>query len=192
MGKRRAAIAFAALFLAACGPTTANGQQGTERVSAVSATAASGETVLHPADLEKIVPASVFFRGQTAPTQLRNSGGVRFADGAILFAANVDTSGYSSGVQEKYQAYLATEVPLLFGGHRLAPGAYGVGFIAGGKFVAMDLGGNDLLTAPTERDAALRRPTPLQVAAAPGGGYRLYSGRTFVAFSRTAAAVNTK
>ena len=39
------------------------------------------DTVLKPADTQKLLPAGVFYRGQSAPTQLRNSGGVKFADG---------------------------------------------------------------------------------------------------------------
>jgi hypothetical protein len=40
------------------------------------------------------------------------------------------------------------------------------------------------LTASTGTDSGLKRPMPLQVMADPAGGFRLYSGRRFVAFSR--------
>ena len=101
-----------------------------------------------------------------------------------MLAALVDSSGYSSQVQEKYQAYLITETALSIDGHRLEPGAYGVGFIAGDNFIVMDIGGHDLFTARTAKDATLHRPAPLQVLAAPGANdqYRLYAGRTFVTF----------
>jgi hypothetical protein len=96
----------------------------------------------------------------------------------------VDTSGYSSQVQEKYQAYLITESALNIDGHRLAPGAYGCGFIGGDSFVVMDIGGHDLFTAHSTRDVDLHRPTPLQIVAAPGasGDFRLYAGRNYVSF----------
>ena len=61
------------------------------------------------------MPAQVFFRGQSATVQMRNSGGIRYADGMFTIMALVDTSGYSSGIQQKYQAYLITEVPLQVG-----------------------------------------------------------------------------
>jgi hypothetical protein len=140
--------------------------------------------VLPAAEAAKILPATVFFRGLSAPVQGRNSGGVRFADKGLMLVALVDTSGYSSQVQEKYQAYLITESALEIDGHRLPPGAYGCGFIAGDTFIVQDLGAHDLFTARSERDAGLRRPTPLQVLAAPGaeGGYRLYAGRSYIGF----------
>jgi hypothetical protein len=147
-----------------------------------------GPAILHPADLAKVVPGSVFFRGQSATTQLRNSGGVRFADGAVMFAVLVDNSGYSTGIQQKYQAYLITEVPLQIEGHRLVPGAYGAGIVNGGPglhFVIQDLGAHDLLQASAKHDAKLHRPVPLQVMNwSEAGKYRLYFGRNYVEFER--------
>lgn len=148
-------------------------------------TPSSTETILHPADLDSLIPATVYFQGQSATVQKRNSAGVRFNGGPVMFATKVDTGGYSSGIQERYQAYLITEVPLTIGGNRLPPGAYGVGFIANNKFVVMDLGGHDLFLADSQHDEALTRPTPLQILPdRTPQSYRLYGGRTFVAFSR--------
>lgn len=102
-----------------------------------------------------------------------------------MLIALVDTSGYSSQDQQKYQAYLITEEPIDIGGHRIAPGAYGCGFIAGNKFVVMDIGAHDLFTVSSTRDAALHRPTPLQILPS-GSSYRLYAGRNFVEFTAQA------
>jgi hypothetical protein len=146
--------------------------------------AQGGDTVLKPADTQKLLPASVFYRGQSAPTQLRNSGGVKFSDGFFVLATLVDTSGYSTDVQSKYQAYFITEVPIKIGGENLAAGIYGVGFV-GDKFVVTDVGAHDVLTVNSGEDVGLKRPTPLQVLAdAAGGGFRLYAGRRYVIFSR--------
>ena len=142
------------------------------------------DTILHPADLDTLIPPSVFFRGQSATVQKRNSGGIHFADDTFMFAVKVDTGGYSSGIQEKYQSYLITEVPLNIDGHKLPPGAYGVGFIANNKFLVMDLGSNELFTATSHRDDSMARPTPLQVQSDPAHGFRLYTGRDFVVFNR--------
>jgi hypothetical protein len=144
---------------------------------------ASGDTVLKPADTQKILPASVYYRGQQAPTQLRNSGGVKFTDGFYVLATLVDTSGYSTGVQSKYQAYFITEVPLKVGGENLPAGVYGAGFVED-KFVLTDVGAHDVLSVNTGEDAGLKHPTPLQVVADPAGGFRLYAGRKYVSFSR--------
>ena len=149
------------------------------------ATAASAQSgaILKPADTTKLLPASVYYKGQSAPTQLRNSGGVKFADGYYVLATLVDTSGYSSDVAAKYQGYFITEVPLTIAGQSLPAGVYGEGFVAG-KLVITDVGGHDVLSAASTNDTGLRRPTPLQFTADPSGGFRLYSGRNYVSFTR--------
>jgi len=73
---------------------------------------------------------------------------------------------------------------LQFGVQTLKPGAYGVGFVEGGKFVVLDLAANDIFRVASQKDAAIKRPVPLQIAAAENGKYRLYAGRDFVEFSR--------
>ncbi len=142
------------------------------------------ESALKAAEVgNKLLPEKVFFRGQNAPVQARNSGGVRYADGFYVLVALVDNSGYSSGIREKYQAYFITEVPLEIGGQSLKPGAYGIGFLDADKFIVMDIGANDLFTTASKKDAELRHPVPLQVVAT-DGAYRLYKGRDFVEFHR--------
>jgi hypothetical protein len=144
------------------------------------------EIILKAADItSKIFPDRVFFRGQTAPAQMRNTGGIHFADDFYVLAGLVDNSGYSTGIREKYQAYVLNEATLEIAGQTLKPGAYGVGFIEGGKFVVMDLAANDLLRVASQRDSEIKRPVPLQVL--PGavtGSYRLYVGRDYVEFHR--------
>jgi hypothetical protein len=144
------------------------------------------ETVLQAADITpKLFPEKVFFRGQNAPVQFRNTGGVRFADDFYVLAGMVDNSGYSTGIKEKYQAYLLNEVTLEIGGQVLKPGAYGFGFLEGGKLVVMDIGANDLLSVASQRDAEMKRPVPLQViTASTTGSYRLYAGRNYVELHR--------
>lgn len=130
-------------------------------------------------ELKQLVPTNVFFQGQTAPTQLRNSAGFRTEGGKLVLAFLVDTSGYASDVAQKYQGYLITEVPLTFEGKKIDPGSYGVGFPADGSFHVMDVGGNDLATAPAHTDSELHRPVPLQITKS-GSGYRIYFGRKYV------------
>ena len=163
-------FAFAALLLSMAVP--------------VSLTAQSGDKILKPAETEKLLPASVWYDGQSAPSQLRNSGGVKFADGHFVLATLVDTSGYSTGIAAKYQAYFVVEDTLKIGGKSLAAGVYGAGFIAGNKFVITDIGGHDVFTVSSTNDTAMKRPMPLQVIADAAGGYRLYTGRNYVTFSK--------
>ena len=150
----------------------------------LAAMAQGVDTLLKPADTQKLLPASVYYKGQSATTQLRNSGGVKFADGSYLLTTLVDTSGYSTDIQAKYSAYFITETPIKIGGESLPAGVYGVGFIGGDKFVVTDVGAHDLLTVSSATDAGLKRPTPLQVVADPAGGFRLYAGRRYVVISR--------
>lgn len=145
--------------------------------------AQSGATILTPAETQKLLPASVYYCGQPANTQLRNSGGVKFADGHYVLATLVDTTGYSSALAAKYQAYFIAEVPIKVGGESLAAGVYGVGFV-GDKFVVTDVGAHDILTVASHEDAGLKRHMPLQVLADPAGGFRLYAGHKYVSFSR--------
>jgi len=163
-------LAFVALLLSLAAP--------------VALMAQAGDKILKPADTQKLLPAGVWYDGQSAPSQLRNSGGVKFADGHFVLATLVDTSGYSTGVAAKYQAYFIVEEPLKIGGQTLAAGVYGAGFVAGNQFVVTDIGGHDVLTVPSTSDTAMKRPMPLQVIADPAGGYRLYAGRNYVTFSK--------
>lgn len=133
----------------------------------------------------QIFPERVFYQGKTAPTEMRNTAGVRFAGSAYFLAGLVDSSGYSTAVKSKYQAYVLSEVPLQFGDKgedALKPGAYGAGFV-GGSFVISDVGAHDLFRVAAHRDDQVKRPVPLQIL--PGstaGTYRLYRGRDYVEF----------
>jgi len=146
--------------------------------------AQAGDTVLKQADMEKLVPDKVYYKGQSATTQLRNSGGVKFADGTYLLTTLVDTSGYSTGIAAKYQAYFITEEAIKIGGQKLAAGVYGIGFVDGDKLVVTDEGAHDVLTVSAATDAGLARPRPLQLVADAAGGYRIYAGRRYVTISR--------
>lgn len=136
--------------------------------------------------LNSLLPTAVYFQGRTAPLQLRNSGGTDFGNGRIVWVSLVDSSGYASSVQERYQFYLVTEGPLQFGSARIAAGAYGGGFL-GDHFVLMDLGGHTVAEGPISADPALARPRPLQVVGASPDAVKLYLGRNWVLLHSTTA-----
>lgn len=141
--------------------------------------------ILTRSEAAAILPPSVFFRGQSATIQGRNSAGIKLPDGKLVLATLVDTGGYSSALQETYQAYLLNEVPLTFGDQTLPPGAYGFGFTAGERMVVMDVGGNEILHTTTAHDGNLPHPNPLQILADLNSAqhYLLYIGRTYVRFT---------
>jgi hypothetical protein len=134
--------------------------------------------VLASAELKTIVPASYFYRGQSASVQLRNSAGIRTTDQKYILAGLVDTSGYASDVAQKYQGLFITEVKLKIEGSELAPGEYGFGFVKD-NFVITDVGANDVLSVSSKADNDLKRPVPLKITQE-GSAYRLYAGRKYV------------
>lgn len=134
--------------------------------------------ILSAADLKTVVPTSFFYRGQSASTQLRNSGGIRTAGGKFVLAGLVDTAGYASDIAQKYQGFFITEVKVKAEGSELSPGEYGFGFVDG-KFVITDAGANELLSVSSNNDEALKRATPLKITQ-DGNGYRLYAGKKYV------------
>lgn len=136
-----------------------------------------------PEALAKLLPATVYFEGKTAPLQLRNAGAVRFGSGAIVWMALVDSSGYASDVQQKYAFYLVAEDPLRIGAVLLPAGAYGGGFL-GDHFVLMDLGGHTVATGPTNLDPELKRPRPLQLLPFAPDAVKLYLGRRWIPLRR--------
>lgn len=151
----------------------------------LAASAQTAPVILHAADAGKLLPSFVFFDGQSASTQLRNSAGVRFADGKLVLAVLVDSSGYSGADRQRYQGYLFAEVPLSIGGHRLPAGAYGIGVVSG-QLIVMDIGGRELIRSPAAHDTAIVHPVPLQVVAgAAAGSFRLCLGRNCVEFRQT-------
>ena len=152
-------------------------------VSAVAQTAPSAPTVLNEASLKKVVPEAYFFRGMSATTQLRNSAAIHFADDFYVIAGLVDTSGYSSDVKAKYTGLFITEKKLRFdGGGMLAPGQYGMGYTADGKFHILDVAGNELLVTDIQVDDKLARPQPLKIVM-DGENAKLYLGKKYVSFT---------
>lgn len=130
--------------------------------------------------LKKVVPTTYFFAGQSAAVQARNSVALKSAGGHFVLAGLVDTSGYSTAIQEKYQGFFITETKLAFEGAALDPGEYGFGF-KNGKFLVMNVASSDLLSVATKEDADLKHPVPLKFEK-DGDGYRLYAGKNYVAF----------
>jgi hypothetical protein len=153
------------------------------RLSAVPQSAPSAPTVLAAADLKKVVPDSYFFRGLSATTQLRNSAAIHYPDDYYVIAGLVDTSGYSSDVKAKYNGFFITEKKLRFdGGAMLAPGQYGMGYTADGKFHVLDVAGNELVVTDVFVDDQLARPQPLKIVL-DGTMAKLYLGKKYIRFT---------
>ena len=172
-----------AVFIAAC--VSSNPVAFAQTSTSTTAQPDLKPGILDRAQTAAILPHSVFFKGASATVQGRNSAGIRFPGGSLTLAVLVDVSGYSSAVQQTYQAYLLNEVHLRIGDKTLPPGAYGFGFVAGNRMVVLDIGGNEILHANTTHDDQLARPNPLQIVPDPSlpGRFRLYLGRNFITLS---------
>lgn len=144
-------------------------------------TAPAQVKILSPQDIGALMPHDVFFRGQSATVQSRNTFGLRLGDGGLVLAGLVDTSGYATGIQQKYQGYLLSETALTINGETLPAGAYGFGFIANDTFIVMDIGAHPVWKVTSKTDSTMLHPRPLQIVAGTHpGNYRLYEGRRFV------------
>ncbi len=145
----------------------------------VSVTVAqAGAQILTGEQVKKLAPNSYYFAGQSAAVQARNTAGLKNSAGKVVLAGLVDTSGYSTAIQEKYQGFLITETKLSFDGATLDPGEYGFGF-KDGKFTVMNVAATDLFSIASPNDDQLKHPVPLQFEK-DGAGYRLYAGRKYV------------
>lgn len=142
-----------------------------------SAIAQESATILSGPELKRVVPDTFYYEGQSAPTQMRNAAAVRLGAKRFVIVAMVDTSGYSTEIQARYQGFFITDSSITVGGSALGPGAYGFGFSAD-KLNIFDIGGNSLLSVGTTTDSAVKRPRPLQMMKA-ADGVRLYSGRNY-------------
>lgn len=135
--------------------------------------------VVTGSDLTRLVPSSYYFKGQSAPTQMRNTAAVKLGPERYVIVGLVDTSGYSAEVRAKYEGFFITDSPIKINGESLPTGAYGFGFSNDGKMNIMDIAGNDVLSVSSTNDKALRRPRPLMMTASEQG-IRFYSRRDYV------------
>ena len=123
---------------------------------------------LSKTELAQLVPTNYFFAGQTATTQVRNAGGVRFEDGKLLLLALVDNSGYSTGVAQKYQGLLITEVVLEVNGKTVPPGSYGFGLPSPDHVGILDINGSEIAGDSATAAAGSERAVPLHVMVSTG------------------------
>ncbi len=146
-------------------------------ISAGFAHAQTNPEVLTGDELKRVVPASFYFAGQSADTQMRNSAAAKFGKDRFLIVGLVDTSGYSTEISGVYEGFLITDSPVRIGGKRLGTGAYGFGF---GKdsLNIFDLSAKKLMSVPIKLDSGMKRPRPVMLVA-DGRTVRLYKGKNF-------------
>ena len=128
------------------------------------------------------VPKDFYLEGNRIPTQKRNAVLIKTPSGSRAVFALLDTSGYSSQIQQKYEGMLITEGSLTIGGQKLGVGSYGFGHTkpAATSYEDMalyfyDQAGAKVAECKGKKDASLTQPRPLQVVK--GAPAKLYLGR---------------
>lgn len=134
--------------------------------------------------LDKAVPTDFYLEGNHIPVQKRNAALLKTPAGARVVFALIDTSGYSSQIQQKYEGMLISEGKFTVCGLKVGVGSFGFGHTKPAatsseamKFTLYDQAGNKLGECAGKKDAAMAQPNPLHVVAAQGQPARLYLGR---------------
>ena len=126
-----------------------------------------------------------YLEGNSIPTQKRNTVVAKGADGKRLVFSLLDTTGYSTEIQQKYVGMLIFERPVSLGTAKVAAGAYGFGLKkpqppeGPGTLFVYDVGGAKVAETQASHDAEIARPVPLSVVTKEAKS-RLYAGRHWV------------
>jgi hypothetical protein len=148
---------------------------------ALAPAAARAQEKLEGKAFESACVKDFYLEGNAIPTQKRNTVILKGADGKRMVFGLLDTTGYSTEVQQKYAGMMIVERKTTVGGLEVGTGAYGFGIVKGtpaegpGKLVVYDVAGAKVGEATAQYDAALAQPVPLQVTKG-----RLYVGRHWV------------
>lgn len=157
-------------------------------LTAGGADAQGGFQVITGREFDRAIPSEFYLEGNAIPTQKRNAALVRTPEGHRVLIALLDTSGYSSQVQQKYLGMIIVEGGVSVCGRHLGTGSYGFGLQkakpagAGGtasqaKFVFYTQDGVEQSECQTRPDSGVAHPRPLQVTAGKGRTGALWLGR---------------
>jgi hypothetical protein len=139
---------------------------------------------------DSAVPKDFYLEGNAIPVEKRNSVLALTPSGARLVAGLIDTTGYSSEVQQKYIGMIISEGSLDVCGKRVGLGSFGFGLskaaAASGrqegpaKFHLYNQAGHEVASCGAPWDAKAEHPRPLDLVPGSGGSARLYLGRNWV------------
>lgn len=136
----------------------------------------------------RAVPKDFYLEGNAIPTEKRNSALAITPAGARLLVGLIDTTGYSSRIQQKYIGMLIAEGRVEVCGNAVPVGSYGFGLAKSGgssnaqgaKFLLYNQAGQRVAECSTGWDPKVAHPVPLQVQVGGGASARLYLGRNWV------------
>jgi hypothetical protein len=140
-------------------------------------------------EFESALPKDFYLEGNAIPTEKRNAALLKGPSGARLLFALLDTSGYSSQIQQKYIGMMINEGATSICGNAVAVGSYGFGLVkpqpggaGGAAFNLYNQAGEKVAGCAATPDTAIRQPKPLQVVVSKNGPARLYLGRYWLEF----------
>jgi hypothetical protein len=135
-------------------------------------------------DLKKALPKEFYLEGSAIPTQERNAALLKTPAGARVLFALIDTAGYSSQIQQKYEGMMITEGNLSLCGTVVGVGSYGFGYTKppttsteDAKFFLYNQAGEKLAECATKKDTEIKQPNPLHVVVEKEKPAKLYLGR---------------
>ena len=101
-----------------------------------------------------------------------------------MVLALLDTSGYSSQIQQKYTGMLITETSISVCGNALGVGSYGFGLerpaapsAADAPFRIYNQAGEKVGECAAKKDESVKQPKPLATTTAKGEPAKLYLGK---------------
>jgi hypothetical protein len=130
---------------------------------------------------ESAVPNDFYLEGNRIPVDKLHAALLKTPAGARLVLAKIDTTGYSSQIQQKYIGMLITEGKVSVCGVPLNVGSYGFGLDRpAGKFYVYNQAGEKVGDCAATKDSAVKQPKPLNIVLSKEAGARLYLGRYFL------------
>ena len=161
-------IAIACLL--AVWPNPASAQGGFEQVTGSA--------------FDHAVPTDFYLVGEHIPVQKRNAVLLKTEKGSRVVLALLDTSGYSSQVQQKYVGMLISEGKISVCGNSIGVGSYGFGLDrptapsnVDAKFMLYNQAGEKVGECAVKKDESLKQPKPLGVTTAKGAPAKISLGK---------------
>ena len=149
----------------------------------VPASAQGGfEAVTQGKAFDDAVPKDFYLEGNAIPTQKRNAALLKTPGGKRVVVALIDTTGYSSRIQQKYIGMVIAEGTFSVCGQKVTVGSYGFGLDtpappsdADATFHLYNQAGRKLFDCAAKKDTAATQAQPLQVTTS--GGAKLMLGK---------------
>jgi hypothetical protein len=135
---------------------------------------------------ESAMPTSFYLEGNSIPVDKLHAALLKTPAGARLVLAKIDTTGYSSQIQQKYVGMIITEGKVSVCSVTLSVGSYGFGLekpaasSEAAKFYVYNQAGEKVGDCAAKKDNTLKQPKPLNIVLTKEAGARLYLGRYFV------------